>query len=83
MPIAEKILESIAFSRFAIFRLHSLVTISLDFKRAFESIKISLFLDIMELYGIRETELEWFTDYFSNRKQKVKIGKKIFGLNQP
>jgi hypothetical protein len=57
-----------------------IVTVSLDFKRAFETIKRSLLLNIMELYGIRGIELDWFKDYFSNRRQKVKIEENFSNL---
>jgi hypothetical protein len=50
-----------------------IITVSLDFKRAFETINREVLLNIMERYGIRSTELKWFIDYFKNRKQIVKI----------
>jgi hypothetical protein len=50
-----------------------IITVSLDFKRAFETISRQKLMAILEKYGIRGKELEWFNDYFTNRKQKVKI----------
>jgi hypothetical protein len=50
-----------------------IVTISLDFKRAFETINRTKLIEILSRYGVRNNELDWFNDYFTNRKQKVKI----------
>lgn len=53
------------------------LTVTLDFKRAFETLDIELLLKKLDRYGIRQMELKWFRNYLMNRKQKVKIGENI------
>lgn len=54
-----------------------ILVVSLDFKRAFETINKNILLKILERMGIRNNELRWFANYLSNRKQKVKIENEI------
>ena len=45
----------------------------IDLSKAFNTIKHSLLLDKLEAYGIRGTELKWFSDYLSRRRQRVVV----------
>ena len=46
---------------------------SIDFKRAFETVSRSMFLQKCQKYGFTNQALKWFENYFDNRKQKTKI----------
>lgn len=54
-----------------------IIVVSLDFKRAFETINIDILLNLLERLGIRNAELKWFRDYMTNRRQKVKIDDEV------
>lgn len=51
-----------------------IVTVFLDFKRAFETIDRKILLQKLLKYGICGKELNWFEDYLRNRRQQVKVG---------
>ena len=42
-------------------------------KKCFDTIDHTLLLSKLEKYGIRNSELLWFSDYLQNRTQAVKI----------
>ena len=42
-----------------------------DLKKAFDTIGHAQLLAKLPKYGIRDSELTWFTDYLFNRKQRV------------
>lgn len=44
----------------------------LDFSRAFDSVNHKLLLSILESYNFEKSVLKWFTDYLSDRQQRVK-----------
>ena len=46
----------------------------LDFSKAFDTINHQILLRKLYKYGIRGTQLAWFSDYLVNRYQYVKIG---------
>ena len=48
-------------------------SIFLDLRKAFDVIPLNLILEKMKYYGIRHSELEWFTSYLMNRQQCVSI----------
>ena len=50
-----------------------IIIVSIDFKRAFETISRSLFLQKCRKYGFTIKALKWFENYFENRTQKTKI----------
>ena len=50
-----------------------IVTIFLDFKRAFETIDRNILLHKLKLYGIEGVALKWIECYLTNRKQCTKI----------
>lgn len=54
-----------------------ILAVFVDFMRAFETIDRNLLLKKLQRYGIRCTELAWFTDYLSDRKQTTKFGSSI------
>ena len=64
IQITEKIKESIDKSKYG-------CGIFIDLPKAFDSVNHSILLSKMEHYGVRDTALEWFKSYLSNRKQYV------------
>lgn len=50
------------------------MAVFLDLKNAFDSVSVSTLLHRLEEIGVRGQPLSIFTDYLTNRKQKVKIG---------
>ena len=49
----------------------------LDLKKAFDTVNHEILLKKLELYGIKNTTLRWFTSYLSNRNQVCKVGKSV------
>ena len=64
IQITEKIKESIDKSKYG-------CGIFIDLRKAFDTVNHSILLSKMEHYGARDTALEWFKSYLSNRKQYV------------
>ena len=51
------------------------IAIFLDLKRAFETINRELLMEKFKYYGIGGKVLKWFSEYLSDRKQNVHLGK--------
>ncbi len=51
-----------------------IVSVFLDFKRAFETINRSKLIKKLKKYGISGNALRWLRNYLFNRKQQTKIG---------
>ena len=49
------------------------LTVFLDFKRAFETIDRNILLNKLEKYNFSKETIEWFKNFLSDRKQTVKI----------
>ena len=49
------------------------ISIFLDFKNAFDTVNHKILLDKLYRYGIRGVANEWFKNYLSNMKQRVRI----------
>jgi len=45
----------------------------LDLRKAFDSLDHTIFLDRLCKLGVYRSELTWFTNYLSNRLQRVKL----------
>ena len=46
----------------------------LDMSKAFNTVNHSILLQKFNQYGKRQVELKWFTNYLSDRRQRVCIG---------
>ena len=53
------------------------VTVFVDFKRAFETINRNLLIRQLECYGIVDKANNWFKNYLSDRYQQTRIGEEI------
>lgn len=53
-----------------------LFSLYVDLSKAFDTVNFDILLQKLEYYGIRGSELDWFTSYISSRKQTVEIDKK-------
>ena len=52
----------------------SLLSIYIDFSKAFDTVRHDILLKKLNYYGIRGIVLEWFRDYLTNRTQTVRLG---------
>lgn len=52
---------------------YTVVTIFLDFKRAFETVNKDILIEKLRKYNFSLSAVEWFENYLTNRKQYVKI----------
>ncbi len=51
-----------------------MVSVMLDFKKAFDTVDHKILLGKLERIGIRGLPLQWHRSYLSNRKQIVDVG---------
>lgn len=59
-------------------------TVMIDLSKAFDTINHNLLLKKLCAYGIRGSELSWFTDYLAERKMRVvvdawRVGQGVYG----
>ena len=50
-----------------------ILSVFLDFRKAFDSVDHKILLSKLQIYGIRGQALDWFQSYLINRKQFVRI----------
>ena len=58
------------------------IAVSIDLKKAFDTINHSILLRKMSLYGIKDNALSWFRSYLQNRLQKVKYNQTVFSKHE-
>ena len=56
------------------------ISVSIDFSKAFDTVKHDILLSKLEICGVRGIAYEWFRSYLSGRTQCVKIGTSISDL---
>lgn len=54
-----------------------IIAVFLDFQRAFETIDTNILTKKLSNYGVRNSSLEWFNSYLTDRKQVVKLGETV------
>ena len=52
-----------------------LLALFIVLRKAFDSVDHNLLINKLESYGLKNTELNWFESYLSDRKQVVSVGK--------
>ena len=52
---------------------HSLLSIYIDFTKAFDTVRHDILLRKLQHYGVRGNINDWFRDYLSNRSQSTKL----------
>lgn len=52
-----------------------LLALFIVLRKAFDSVDHNLLINKLESYRLKNTELNWFKSYLSDRKQVVSIGK--------
>lgn len=52
---------------------YSLLSIYVDFSKAFDTVRHDILLQKLNHYGIRGIILDWFKDYPTNRTQSIKF----------
>ena len=52
-----------------------LLALFIVLRKAFDSDNHNLLINKLESYGLKNTELNWFKRYLSDRKQVVSVGK--------
>ena len=50
-------------------------TVFIDLRRVFDSVDHNLLINKLELYGLENTELNWFKSFLSDCKQVASVGK--------
>ena len=53
------------------------ITVSLDLRRAFETVNQDLLLKKLKIYGFSDNALKWFTCYLKNRTHVTKVNSEI------
>ena len=62
------LLKSVHDWKMALDRNEFVATVMIDLSKAFDTIDHSLLLNKLEVYGVREANLKWFSDYRGDRE---------------
>ena len=53
-----------------------------DFKKAFDLVDHLILLNKLDIYGIKDETLMWFSTYLSNRRQQVSVNNTMYDFKQ-
>jgi len=70
---SDAVLEFVDYANNALDQKMSMVTVFLDFSKAFDTVKHSILIRKLEHVGIRGVANDWFNSYVSDRKQFVDV----------
>ena len=55
----------------------------IDLRKAFDSVDHEILISKVESYGLKDSELYWFRNYLTDRKQLVSFGEEISEISDP
>ena len=73
MSTSNDLIDTIELVAGALEKCYKCSIVSIDLKKAFDTIDHSILINKLHLYGIRDTSLNLITTYLNNRKQYVNI----------